>query len=132
MSSSTDFTPMEWAKILGIVLVIAAVVIFAGKQVVGYFQGPDATIEGEVDTFQAFDEANLEVRVEITNTGDEPAWPECRVLAYDASLLVGSDTVWWEQDLAPGDSFSYIVTIRIEDLGAERVQRVELEDCGVH
>ena len=128
MSSSTDFTPMEWAKILGIVLVIAAVVIFAGS----YFQGPDATIEGEVDTFQAFDEANLDVRVEITNTGDEPAWPECRVFAYDASTLVGSDLVWWEQDLAPGDSFIDIRTIRIEDLGAERVQRVELEDCGVH
>lgn len=94
--------------------------------------GSSTTIEGRVDTFAPFDEANLDVRVEITNTGDEPAWPECRVFAYDASGLVGSDKVWWEEDLAPGDSFIEIVTLRIEDLGAERVQRVEIEDCDVH
>jgi hypothetical protein len=92
--------------------------------------GGGGSYSGELVEFTPIDEANLEVVVEFTNTGDSDAAGECTVTAHDASTSVGFDIMGTPEDLGPGESESYRGSLRIEDEGAFRVARVEVTDCG--
>lgn len=84
---------------------------------------------GEVVNFLVIDEANIDVMIEFTNDGDEPAIGECTVEAHDASSVVGFDVLTTAEDVAPGASERYHGAIRIEDEGAFRVADVTVSDC---
>lgn len=92
---------------------------------------PDLKVSGSVHGFEAVDEANLEVFVEMTNESEERAKVECTVRAYDASgSIVGFDFFASRKPLDPGDSERFRGVIRIEDEGAFRVRKVKARDCG--
>lgn len=80
--------------------------------------------------YSVIDEANLEVVIEFTNDGDEPAKAQCMVEAHDASRVTGFDILASTSDIEPGESVPYRGSIRIEDEGAFRVIDVTLKDCG--
>lgn len=85
---------------------------------------------GTVDSYNAVDEANLRVVLEIKNDGTGSAKAKCVVQAFDASgRIIGSDILSTTEDITGGDTYRASGVIRIEENGAHRVRSVTARNC---
>lgn len=121
------------AGLLGLAILVLGVVVigFLFSQCFGGGGGgATATFSGDVDGFTPVDEANLAVVFEVTNDGTVAAKAQCTLTAKDASGgIVGFDFFTTRNEVSPGETVRGRGVLRIEDLGAYRVQTVSADDC---
>jgi hypothetical protein len=135
------FLKSLWAKFLGLKLWMKIVVVVLLLSLIGAVSGgsnatpedkpaetkveepaKSASFSGEIGTWKAINPASGVVTFSITNNGDAPGKPDCKVAVQDDSgTYRGYDYPIFDNDVAPGETVKGNMTLTVTKEGASYV-----------
>lgn len=129
MTETRPETPPQPQKKPPNITGIIGVVILAGIGLIWYLGthhgGSGTTYQATVTSYSAVNPADLDVAVEVTNTGSKAGTPTCTIKASDASgAYNGFDQAKMNGPLAAGASSDYSSDVTITSQGASYVTDV--------
>jgi hypothetical protein len=131
----TKFTGLKrWQKVVVVILLLSLIGAISGggdtpstpddKPAETKVEEPtkSASFSGEIGTWDAINPASGVVTFTITNNGDAPGKPDCKVAVQDSSgTYRGYDYPIFDQDVAPGESVKGNMTLTVTKEGAAYV-----------
>jgi hypothetical protein len=86
-----------------------------------------ARFDAEVDASKVMNPATLRVFIRVTNIGDAPGIPDCKVEARDPSFTYTAIDFWTLDNLEPGDSYVRYEDLTVTKEGASYVSKIKVK-----